>query len=185
MRLDGFSFRTHNTRPTFQPPLFNSTGEIKALYVHAQSRTPLNYCTAAAVLGVSARIPMRLRRLDLPAAVDSPSTCDHLLIPSDVIDFFLSNSQHSAEFILPLHSIVPAKTEDVPNNKTPCKLITGICNDLVPRTARFPEKARLVVPRSERGKGRQPPSKARPRGRSGRWRPAKQGSREKAVEKHR
>ena len=80
MRLVGFSYRTHNTRPTFQQPAFNSTGENKALYVHIRGRTPLNYCTAAAVV-VSARIPMRLQRSNLTSAVDSPSMYDHLYDP--------------------------------------------------------------------------------------------------------
>ena len=42
--------------------------------------------------------------------------------------------------------------------------ITGICNDLVPRTARYAEKARVVARRRDRGKGREPPRKAGPRG---------------------
>ena len=78
MRLVGFSYRTHNTRPTFLPPLFNSTRERKALYVHIRSRAPLNYRTAAAAAAVATRIPVRLQRSDLTAAVDSPSMCDHL-----------------------------------------------------------------------------------------------------------
>ena len=41
--------------------------------------------------------------------------------------------------------------------------ITGNSNDLVARTARYPERARVVDPRRERGKGRQPPSKETPR----------------------
>ena len=46
----------------------------------------------------------------------------------------------------------------------PCGALV-IYNDLVPRTVRYHEKARAVVRRRERGKGRQPTSKkARPRG---------------------
>ena len=120
MRLVGFLYRTHNTRPTFQQPSFNSTGENKGSYVHSRSRTPLNYCTAAVV--VSTRIPMRLQRSDFTAAaVDSRACTTTCMIPSDLNGwFFLSNSQHSADFILPsnLHSIPPAKTEDVPNGRT-------------------------------------------------------------------
>ena len=44
------------------------------------------------------------------------------------------------------------------------KLITGICTDLVPRTARYPDKARVDVRRRERDKGRQTPSTSRQRG---------------------
>ena len=53
MRLFVFSDQTHNTRPTFQQPSFNSTGENKALHVRSRSRTALYYCTAA--VGVSIR----------------------------------------------------------------------------------------------------------------------------------
>ena len=125
MRGVGFSYHTH-TRSAFQQPSFNSTGENKALYAHIRSRTPLKYCTATAVV-VCTSIPMCLQRSDLTAAVDSPSRYDHRqgMIPSDVIGwFFLSNSLHSAEFILPnnFQSIPPAKTEDVPNYKISNKL---------------------------------------------------------------
>ena len=50
-----------------------------------------------------------------------------------------------------LHSIAPAKTNDVPQVKTPNHRDTSY---LVPRTARYPEKARAVDPRRERSKGR-------------------------------
>ena len=109
---------------------------------------------------------MRLQRSDL-AAVDSPSMYDHVYDVLRCIGSFLfiENSQHSAELILSnnLHSIRPAKTNDVPNH-TEKHDTTGISNDLVPRTARYPEKAREVDPRRERDNGRQPPSKARPTG---------------------
>ena len=75
---------------------------------------PLNYCTAAVV--VSTGIPMRLTQQQWKARACT-ATCT---IPSDVIGvFFLSNSQHSAEVILPnnLHSIPPAKTESMPRYK--------------------------------------------------------------------
>ena len=103
---------------------------------------------------------MRLQRSDL-AAVDSPSMYDHVYDVLRCIGSFLfiENSQHSAELILSnnLHSIRPAKTNDAPNH-TEKHDTTGISNDLVPRTARYPEKARVVDPRIEKGKERQSPS---------------------------
>ena len=43
-------------------------------------------------------------------------------------------------------------------------IITGRCNDLIPRTARYHEKARVVVRRRGRSEGKHPPRKAGPRG---------------------
>ena len=59
--------------------------------------------------------------------------------------------------------------------------ITRICNDLVPRPTRYAEKARVLVLRRDRGKGREPPRKAGPRGSNRRMAAAaKHGSRYKA-----
>ena len=91
MRIVGFSYRTLNTRPTFQQASFNSTGENKALYAHSRSRTPQNYCTAAAAV---------------------------VVIPSDVIGWGFSIELTTLGRIHTpnnLHSITPAKTEDLPN----------------------------------------------------------------------
>ena len=92
------------------------------------------------------------------------------MIPSDVIGwFFLSKSQHSAKLILPtnLHYIPPADSRNRRRRaelRNTNKAITGISNDLVPKTARYPEKARVVVRGREKGKERQLPSRAELRG---------------------
>ena len=134
----------------------------RSLYVHIRiRRKSLNYyhCTAAAVVAPIFQGASRGQTF-LAAAVDSPSTYDILRCDWSVFHIELTTLGRIQTPQQPsLHST--GEKNDVTN----CKhQITGIDNDQVPRTARSPEKARVVDPRRERVKGRQPPSKAKPRG---------------------
>ena len=115
---------------------------------------------------VSTRIPMRLQRLYLTAAVSAQS--EHVWPPVRyppmwLVDIYiLSNSQHSDEFLLrnDLHSISLDWRKQNTCRIIQHKIFTGICNDLVTGPAWYPENARAIVPPRERGQGRQPPIEA-------------------------
>ena len=155
MRLAGFSYPTHDTWPTVQQPSFNSAGENKALYVHIRSRTPLNYCIVAAVV-VSTRIPMRLQRSDLTAAVGSPSMFDHLhdTLRCDWLVFLiglttLGPNSYSLTICIPFHRRKQKTSRVIKHQRNHRgKQRSGTKNGAIP------EQARVVVRRRERDKGR-------------------------------
>ena len=115
---------------------------------------PLNYCTAAVV--VRTRIPMHLQRSDLTAAVDSPSMYDrpYDTLRCDCLVFLIAVTTlgriHNPDN---LHSIPPAKTEDVPNYKTP-KESPGYATIYSTKNGAIPREGAFSRPAKREGQGK-------------------------------
>ena len=87
------------------------------------------------------------------------------MISSNVIGrLFQSNPNIRPKSYFPITFISFYRRKQMTCRSIKHRIFGIICNDLVPTTARYPEKARVVDPRRERGKGRQRPSPAGPRG---------------------
>ena len=166
MRLVGFAHRTHNTRPNEYSFSTTSTqiDRRKRTFVRAypkENASQLLCCCCCS----STRILMRLLSSDLAAAVDSPSMYDYLydILRSEWSGFFYRTHNTRPNSYSPT-TFIPFNRRKQMTCRITQHQITGISNGLVKRTARYPEKALEVDPRRERGEGRRPPSKARPRG---------------------